>query len=72
MRFVITAFLALLLWGYGSYWTDDAGLSKWIPAAGLLAVGVILQLVYARLVNSHFDAVGMPREYVCVSGMIEE
>jgi len=61
MRFVTAAFLALLLWGYASFSAGDAGLPKWIPAAGLLAVGVMLQLVYVRLVNSQFDAVGMPQ-----------
>lgn len=60
MRFVISALLALLLWGYTSFSATAAGLPKWIPAAGLFAVGIILQLVYARLVNLHFDAVGMP------------
>ena|SRR3989304_3977370 len=60
MRLVITLFLALLLWGYASFSAGDAGFPKWIPAVGLLIVGIILQLAYARLVNSYFDAVGMP------------
>ena len=59
MRFVITVFLAVLLWGYASFSAGDTGLPKWIPAVGLALVGLIAQLVYARLVNWHFDAVGM-------------
>ncbi len=50
MRFVITAFLALLLWGSASFAAGDAGIPKWIPAVSLLIVGVVIQLVYAHLV----------------------
>jgi len=60
MRFVVTAFLALLLWGYASFSAADAGLPKWVAAIGLLIVGIALQRVYARLVNSYFDAIEMP------------
>lgn len=59
MRSVITLFLALLLWGSASFAASDAGIPKWIPAACLLTVGIAIQFVYARLVNSHFDAVGI-------------
>lgn len=59
MRFVITVFLAFLLWGSASFAAVDAGIPKWIPAICLLIVGVIIQLVYAHLVNSRFDTVGM-------------
>lgn len=62
MRFVITVFFALLLWGFASFTAGGAGLPKWVPVIALLLVGIILQLVYTRLVNSHFDAVGMPEE----------
>jgi dipeptide/tripeptide permease len=60
MRFVITGFLALLLWGYASFSAGDVGLPKWIPAVCLAVIGLIVQLVYARLVNRHFNHVGMP------------
>ena len=60
MRFVITVFLAFLLWGSASFAAVDAGIPKWIPAICLLIVGVVIQLVYAHLVNSHSDALGMP------------
>ena len=59
MRFVITVFLAFLLWGSASFAAVGAGIPKWIPAICLLIVGVVIQLVYARLVNSRFDPVGM-------------
>jgi hypothetical protein len=59
MRLIITVFLALLLWGSASFAAGAAGIPKWIPAICLLIVGVVMQLVYARLVNSHFDTVGM-------------
>lgn len=60
MRFAVTVILALLLWGYASFSAGNAGISRWIPAVCLVFVGLIGQLIYARLVNRHFDAVGMP------------
>ena len=60
MRFFITVFLALFLWGYASFSAGNVGLPKWIPAVCLALVGLIVQLVYTRLVNRHFDNVGMP------------
>jgi hypothetical protein len=59
MQLVITVFLALLLWGSASFAAANAGIPRWIPAICLLIVGVIIHLVYARLVNSRFDTVGM-------------
>ena len=67
MRFIITVFSALLLWGFASFSAGESGLPKWVPAVGLLLVGLIVQVVYARLVNQHFDAVGMPESIrVCL------
>jgi len=65
MRFFITVFLAIMLWGYTSFSACDAGIPKWITATGLALTGFIVQHVYARLVNRHFNAVGLP-ESVCV------
>ena len=62
MRFAVTVFVALILWGYAGFAADRAGLPKWIPAVALVLVGVILQRIYALLVNSHFEAVGLPEE----------
>lgn len=59
MRFVITGFLALLLWGCASFFAADVGITKWIPAVCLALTGLIVQLVYARLVNRHFNNIGM-------------
>ena len=59
MRFAITFLLAMLLWGYASLATDDAGIPKWISVVGLLFVGIVLQLIYTRLINWHFDAIDM-------------
>lgn len=43
MRLVVTAFVALLLWGYTSFTAGDAGIPKWIPAVCLLIVGIVIQ-----------------------------
>lgn len=60
MRLAATVCLAILQWGYVSTAMPGLGIPKWIAAVVLLIVGIALQLTYARLVNSHFDAVGMP------------
>lgn len=59
MRLIATAFLALLIWTYTSYTAGSLGYSKWIPAICLILVSVGIQFVYAKLVNSWFDAVGL-------------
>jgi hypothetical protein len=60
MRFIITTFLALLLWGSASFSATDVGLAKWVPAIGILLLGIVVQVLYSRLVNFHFNAIGMP------------
>jgi hypothetical protein len=65
MRFIIIGFLSLLIWGYVSWTAGSAGIAKWIAAVSLLLIGFVFQVIYARLVNRHLDAVAIP-ESVCV------
>lgn len=60
MRILIVLFGGLVLWGLTSFQLEDAGLPKWPAAVTLTALGIVLQLSYARAVNAHFDRTGMP------------
>lgn len=59
MRFIITGFFSLLLWGFVSFYSIDIGLPKWIAAICLVIIGITVQIIYAHLVNFHFDNIGL-------------
>lgn len=60
MRIILVLFGGLVLWGLTSLQMEEAGLPEWPAAAALTALGLVLQLSYARSVNAYFDRVRMP------------
>jgi hypothetical protein len=58
MRAVFVVFLACLAFGYGHGLQVQLGLPGWPLVMASLGLALLLQLLYARLVNSVLDSIG--------------
>jgi hypothetical protein len=59
LRTALTLFAGLLLYGALYFFAIDHAIPQWLVNITLLVTGMGFQILYARLVNKHLDALGL-------------